>query len=112
MQNAPQINAGGLSVAFLPNWARESAQKCGGRRPTKFEGLPGPPGPARPPKRTQTNPARLPSSTRKKTDRPMVPEKTQTSLSMTFWVLSGREAAGTGSGNHTTNLLKTLSNPL
>ncbi len=43
--------------------ARESQQNVGGEAPHIFEGFPGPTGPARPQKRTPTNPARLPSST-------------------------------------------------
>ncbi len=43
--------------------ARASLEKGGGRSPHIFEGFPGPPRPARPQERTQTNQARLPSGT-------------------------------------------------
>ncbi len=59
--------AGFLGGAFLrfgrPRGPGKAFQKVGGEDPHIFEGSPGPPGPARPQKRTQTNPARLPSGT-------------------------------------------------
>ncbi len=53
--------------AFLrsrrPRGPGKAFKKVWGEAPHIFEGLPGPPGPARPQKCTPTNPARLPSGT-------------------------------------------------
>jgi len=75
VQMAPSTSLPGcLKAIWLGFWgsflrsgrapgAREGFKKVGGFAPHIFEGFPGPPGPARPQKRTQTHPARLPSST-------------------------------------------------
>ena len=46
-----------------PRGPGKALKNVGGEAPHRFEGLPGPPGPARPQKRTPKIPARLPSST-------------------------------------------------